>query len=148
MPPPPWEALRQPYPLACALLHAAAAASADGDRAAAATRLLTAAELASRLRAQPLLAQVTRLARRARVDLPPAAAGQAGPVSPFGLTAREMEVLRLVAAGRGNQEIAAELFISPKTASVHVSHILGKLGVASRVQAAATAHKLHLLDPS
>ena len=109
---------------------------------------LTAADLASRLRAQPLLAQVTRLARRARVDLPPAAAGQAGPVSPFGLTAREMEVLRLVAAGRGNQEIAAELFISPKTASVHVSHILGKLGVASRVQAAATAHKLHLLDPS
>ena len=58
-----------------------------------------------------------------------------------------MEVLRLVAAGRSNQQIAAELFISPKTASVHVSNILGKLGVASRVEAAATAYRLHLLDP-
>ena len=56
-------------------------------------------------------------------------------------------MLRLVAAGRGNREIAAELFISPKTASVHVSNILGKLGVASRGEAAATAHRLHLFDP-
>ena len=65
---------------------------------------------------------------------------------PFGLTAREMEVLRLVTAGRSNQQLAAELFISPKTASVHVSNILGKLGVASRTEAAATAHRLHLFD--
>ena len=71
----------------------------------------------------------------------------AGPVAPFGLTARELEVLRLVAAGRSNQQIAAELFISPKTASVHVSNILGKLGVTSRVEVAATAHRLHLPDP-
>ena len=68
-------------------------------------------------------------------------------MTPFGLTARELEVLRLVAAGRSNQQIAGELFISPKTASVHVSNILGKLGVTSRVEAAATAHRLHLLDP-
>ena len=68
------------------------------------------------------------------------------PVAPFGLTPRELEVLRLVAAGRSNQQIAGELFISPKTASVHVSNILGKLGVTSRVEAAATAHRLHLLD--
>jgi DNA-binding NarL/FixJ family response regulator len=73
-------------------------------------------------------------------------AGQAGPVAPFGLTARELEVLRLVAVGRSNQQIAAELFISPKTASVHVSNILGKLGVTSRVEAAAAVHRLHLLD--
>jgi len=59
---------------------------------------------------------------------------------------RPREVLRLVAAGRGNREIAAELFISPKTASVHVSNILGKLGVASRGEAAATAHRLHVFD--
>jgi DNA-binding NarL/FixJ family response regulator len=59
---------------------------------------------------------------------------------------RELEVLRLVAAGLGNREIAAELFISPKTASVHVSNILGKLGVASRGEAAATAHRLHIFD--
>ena len=70
-----------------------------------------------------------------------------GPAVPFGLTGRELEVLRLVAAGLGNREIAAELFISPKTASVHVSNILGKLGVASRGEAAATAHRLHIFDP-
>ena len=76
-----------------------------------------------------------------------AGAGPGGPAAPFGLTGRELEVLRLVAAGLGNREIAAELFISAKTASVHVSNILGKLGVASRGEAAATAHRLHLFDP-
>jgi len=141
-----WEAIGQPYPLAYALLRAAGAAAAEGDRDGAAARLPKAAELAARLGAQPLLQQITRLARRARIGLPPAA-GQAGPVAPFGLTARELEVLRLVAAGRSNQQIAGELFISPKTASVHVSNILGKLGVTSRVEAAATAHRVHLLDP-
>jgi DNA-binding NarL/FixJ family response regulator len=55
-------------------------------------------------------------------------------------------VLRLVAAGRSNRDIADELFISVKTASVHVSNILGKLGVTSRGQAAATAHQLRLFD--
>ena len=55
---------------------------------------------------------------------------------------------RLVAAGRSNRDIAAELFISPKTASVHVSNILGKLGVSSRGEAAATAYQQHLLDDS
>ena len=64
----------------------------------------------------------------------------------LGLTERELEVLRLVAAGRSNREIAAELFISPKTASVHVSNILGKLGAASRGEAAATAHALRLFE--
>ena len=65
----------------------------------------------------------------------------------FGLTGRELEVLRLVAEGRSNRDIAGELFISPKTASVHVSNILGKLGAASRGEAAAKAHALRLLDP-
>ncbi len=142
-----WDPVGQPYPLACALLRAATAA-AQQDRDGAAGRLRRAANLAARLGARPLLEQIARLARRARIDLPPAAAGQSGPAAPFGLTAREMEVLRLVAAGRGNQQVAAELFISPKTASVHVSNILGKLGVTSRVEAAAAAHRLHLLDQS
>ena len=70
----------------------------------------------------------------------------AGSGVPFGLTGREMEVLRLVAAGRRNREIAAELFISPRTASMHVSNILSKLGVSSRGEAAATAYRLHLFD--
>ena len=55
-------------------------------------------------------------------------------------------MLRLVAAGRSNREIAAELFISAKTASVHVSNILGKLGVTSRGEAAAAAHRHRLFD--
>jgi DNA-binding NarL/FixJ family response regulator len=66
----------------------------------------------------------------------------------LGLTEREFEVLRLVAAGRSNREIAAELFISAKTASVHVSNILAKLGVASRGEAAARAYDHRLFDTS
>ena len=140
-----WESLGQPYPLAYALLRAAAAAAAAGDRDAAASRLQQAAELAGLLRARPLLAQISQLARRAHVEI--AGTSPDGPAVPFGLTGRELEVLRLVAAGLGNREIAAELFISPKTASVHVSNILGKLGVASRGEAAATAYRLHIFDP-
>ncbi|MFI5083077.1 MAG: response regulator transcription factor [Streptosporangiales bacterium] len=64
------------------------------------------------------------------------------PLARFGLTEREREILVLLAAGRSNPQIAETLFISPKTASVHVSNILAKLGVASRVEAAAVAHRL------
>ena len=67
-------------------------------------------------------------------------------VESLGLTARELEVLALVAEGRSNRQVADALFISAKTASVHVSNILAKLGVASRVEAAAVAHRLGLLD--
>ena len=61
-----------------------------------------------------------------------------GPLA--GLTSRELEVLRLLAAGHSNKEIGTELFIATKTASVHVSNILAKLGAASRTEAAAIAH--------
>ena len=63
---------------------------------------------------------------------------------PYGLTNREMEVLRLGADGMYNAQIGAELFITGKTASVHVSNILAKMGVASRGQAAAEAHRAGL----
>ena len=63
---------------------------------------------------------------------------------PFGLTARERQVLALVAEGATNRQIGAALFMAEKTASVHVSRILSKLGVRSRTQAAAVAHRLHL----
>ena len=129
------ESLGQPCPLACALLRAADAAAAAADRDAAASRLQRAAGLAGELRARPLLQQISRAARRARVEI---TGGEVTAAAPFGLTGRELEVLRLVAAGRGNREIAAELFISPKTASVCVS---------SRGEAAATAHRLRLFDP-
>jgi DNA-binding CsgD family transcriptional regulator len=140
-----WAGLSEPYPAGQALVHAASAALAGGDRDGAAERLERAASLAAGLGAGPLREQVTVLARRARIRL----AGDDGPADPIGslgLTERETEVLRLVAAGRSNREIAGELFISPKTASVHVSNILGKLNVASRGEAAATAHTLHLFD--
>ncbi|GAA3989461.1 hypothetical protein GCM10022384_41830 [Streptomyces marokkonensis] len=72
------------------------------------------------------------------------AAGPAAPADPaeaLGLTSRERDVLRLVSDGRTNRQIAEELFISPKTASVHVSNILAKLGVSGRGEAAAVAHR-------
>jgi DNA-binding CsgD family transcriptional regulator len=145
-----WATLAQPHQEAYALLRAASAASADGDRGGAAIRLRRAADLAGRLGARPLLQQISTLARRARIDLAalPGQRVQPTEAAPFGLTERELEVLRLVAAGRGNRDIAAELFISPKTASVHVSNILGKLGVTSRGEAAAIAYRQHLLDDS
>ena len=64
--------------------------------------------------------------------------------APGGLTRREVEVLALVAAGRTNRQIGQELFITPKTAGVHVSRILAKLGVAGRGEAAAVAYRLGL----
>jgi len=110
-------------------------------------RLRRAADLADGLGAGPLLAEIEALARSARIR---PAGGAAGPslaaATPLGLTAREFEVLRLVADGRSNPEIAARLFISAKTASVHVSNILAKVGVASRGEAAAEAHRLRLFD--
>ncbi len=117
--------------------------TASSGREAAAERLSVARTLAERLLAAPLLAEIDSLARRARIPL----TGEA-PVedSRLGLTAREFEVLKLVTRGLSNKEIAAELFISVKTVSVHVSNILGKLGAASRGEAAATAHRLHLYD--
>ena len=62
----------------------------------------------------------------------------------LGLTTRELEVLALVAQGRTNRQVADALFISPNTAGVHVSNILGKLGVSGRGEAAAMAHRLGL----
>jgi DNA-binding CsgD family transcriptional regulator len=143
-----WDQACQPYPLTIALLRAAAAALAAGDRGTGTERLQRAALHAGRLGAEALREDISQLARRARIMLG-AEGGQAtGPAGQgrLGLTAREYEVLRLVAAGRTNPEIAGELFISAKTASVHVSSILAKLGVTGRGEAAATAHRLGLFD--
>jgi DNA-binding NarL/FixJ family response regulator len=115
--------------------------AAAGRREDAATAWRSAAETAARLRAAPLAAALDDLARRARLDVGPARSTRsaAGPVP--ALTDREREVLRLLARGLSNREIGTELFITPKTASVHVSNILGKLGAASRTEAAAIAHR-------
>ncbi|HEY2443020.1 MAG TPA: AAA family ATPase [Streptosporangiaceae bacterium] len=99
-----------------------------------------AAAVADRLGALPLREALDDLARRARLGhgQPGWAGGRPGKLA--GLTSREREVLRLIVAGRSNREIGATLFIAPKTASVHVSNILAKLGAASRTEAAAIAH--------
>jgi DNA-binding NarL/FixJ family response regulator/tetratricopeptide (TPR) repeat protein len=103
-------------------------------------------DTASRLGAAPLGAALADLARRARLD--PAHENRgghgngAGGTSPLAaLTDREREVLSLIAKGKSNREIGTELFITPKTASVHVSNILAKLGAASRTEAAAIAYR-------
>jgi DNA-binding NarL/FixJ family response regulator len=119
----------------------------DGDRDAATEALRRSAAITARLGASPLDAEVKALAQRARLHLAPPATATADtptPAQQLGLTPREAEVLALVAVGRSNRQIAQALFISPKTASVHVSNILAKLGVATRVEAAAVAHRLGL----
>jgi DNA-binding CsgD family transcriptional regulator len=143
-----WERAAQPYQTAAAMLRAANAAMTAGDRDAAAQRLRPAAELADQLGARPLAEEVGLFARSARFALGAGRDATSPAPRPLGLTARESEVLRLVAAGRSNPEIAAELYISAKTASVHVSNILAKLGVGSRGEAAAAAYRLRLFEPA
>ncbi|MGI5403091.1 helix-turn-helix transcriptional regulator [Streptomyces sp. CA-135486] len=145
-----FEAVDRPYDLA-RVRHRWAEALLQSDRALAGDLLRQAAATAQQLGARPLSEDIALLAQRARISLmdaptPPTAAPAPGPV--LGLTRREEDVLRLVAAGRSNRQIAEELFISPKTASVHVSNILSKLGVSGRGEAAAMAHRLRLFPPS
>ena len=155
-----WEEAGHPYQLAMARWRAAEALLARrGDRALAAELLRQGHATATALGAAPLRRELELLARLARVALDREGPGDAGEapdgrppaaapavLESLGLTARELEVLALVAEGRSNRQVADALFISAKTASVHVSNILAKLGVASRVEAAAVAHRLGMLD--
>ncbi|MFE2302754.1 AAA family ATPase [Streptomyces sp. NPDC059445] len=149
------EPLERPYDLARVRLRLAESllltGADDDERGRAAELLRLAGAVAGHLGARPLADAVALLAQRARITLehppgPPRTA-PADPAAAFGLTSRERDVLRLVAAGRSNRQIAEELFISPKTASVHVSNILAKLDVSGRGEAAALAHRLRLFPP-
>ncbi|WFF00689.1 helix-turn-helix transcriptional regulator [Micromonospora sp. WMMD964] len=135
-----WRADGQPYPLGRALLALAEAAAAAGERDETAAAVTETTEIGRRLGAVPLVEAAATLARRVGLRTP----GQGG-VGADLLTAREREVLRLVAEGHSNSRIAERLFISPKTASVHVSRIIAKLDVTNRGEAAALAHRLGLL---
>jgi ATP/maltotriose-dependent transcriptional regulator MalT len=148
-----WEDQGQPYRAAYARWREGEALlAARGQRAAAVEALRRAHATCERLGAAPLRRQVELLAQRARIDLvePATAAAsprhEPSPADRLGLTRREQDVLALVAAGRTNRQIAEELFISVKTAGIHVSNILAKLGVASRVEAATAAHRAGLVD--
>jgi DNA-binding CsgD family transcriptional regulator/predicted negative regulator of RcsB-dependent stress response len=122
---------------AYALYRQAQARLDQGLRSNVGTLLRSAHETANQLEARPLLEKILDLAQRARIDLGIVPASS--PHEESGLTAREIEVLRLVAEGRTNPQIAEQLYISRKTASVHISNILRKLGVSNRGEAAAAA---------
>ncbi len=143
-----WTDLQRPYVGAYAGWREAEALLEAGDRAAAAPVLRDALDSAMRLGAKPLAAALQSLARRARIEPEPITLPAVSPraADPFGLTRREREVLALVAMGRTNRQIAEELFISENTAGVHVSNILGKLGVSGRTEAAAIAVRLGLTE--
>jgi DNA-binding CsgD family transcriptional regulator len=139
-----WERTPLVLYLAGARLRAAEAAAAAGDRSAVPEWVAAAHAAAAEHGAVPLRRAAEDLARRVSVRLEDGGNGSAPPAAPAGLTARELEVLRLLATGGTNAQIAAELFISPKTASVHVSNILAKLEVANRAAAGARARELGL----
>jgi DNA-binding CsgD family transcriptional regulator/tetratricopeptide (TPR) repeat protein len=146
-----WDAQHRPYPAAYARWREAEARlAARGDRALATATLRHALDAAERLGAEPLAGEITSLAARARLSLEPVTDAtepvDEDPAAGLGLTPREREVLALVALGRTNRQIADELFITENTAGVHVSNILGKLGVPSRGEAAAVAYRLGLVD--
>ena len=149
-----WDALHRPHRAAYAQFRQAEALlGSHGSRADAAASLRMAHGVAVALGADPLCSEIELLARYARIEV----ADRVGLDTPLpraadlvsndpGLTERESEVIRLVAAGWSNQEIGDALFITRKTASVHVSNILGKLGVRNRVEAAAIAHRLGMAE--
>jgi DNA-binding NarL/FixJ family response regulator len=120
---------------ACALLAA-------GSRDEAATQLLAVYEFASRLGAEPLREALVALARRGRITLPGAAVADAA----SDLTPRELAVLELVATGMTNKQVGAHLYISQKTASVHLSRAMAKLGATNRTEVVSIAHDRGLLS--
>ena len=143
--------LSRPYLMAYARWREVESLCASrGPRSRAVDSLRIAYKTAVQLQATPLLKRILYLATRARIDLTapqetPEEQAAPPPAASLGLTEREIEVLRLIGNGLSNRQIAQTLYISPKTASVHVSNILRKLQVSSRVQAAAIAHRTGLL---
>ncbi len=140
------ESLPQPYEAAYARFrHAEAILGADGSRAEAERAIRTAYATAASLEAAPLLEKIEQLGRRARLSLADRALARRSRGPSTELTPREREVVALVAEGRTNREIAEALFMSERTASVHVSNLMGKLGARSRFEAAAIASRRDLL---
>jgi predicted ATPase/DNA-binding CsgD family transcriptional regulator len=149
-----WRGVERAYELAYCLLRLTELHALAGKREAAELTVSEAHALATRIGAAPLIEQAEQLARQARLSLGAEPAAQVptpdapeDKLAPYALTPRELDVLLMLADGRSNPEIAKELFISPKTASVHVSNILGKLGVSGRVEAATLVHRLGLAGP-
>ncbi len=136
-----WQAMGEPYRAAYAQLQIATALLSTGtDRGEAAEHLSTALASARRIGAAGLVHWAEDLGRRARLKV------EARPENPYRLTARETEVLRLVAEGLSDRDIGARLFISHRTVERHVSNLLSKLGAARRAELVATTLREHLLE--
>ncbi|MGN6682324.1 MAG: helix-turn-helix transcriptional regulator, partial [Streptosporangiaceae bacterium] len=133
--------LADPHLVGYARLQQAASLLARRQRRDATIALREAEAAARQLDATPMHTQISTLARRARIDLAAPAFAPPPEPDPVGLTPREREVIALLSDGLSNAEIARTLYISEKTASVHVSNILRKLGVTSRIQAAAAHNR-------
>lgn len=149
-----WRDCERPVEQGWALLRLAEATMSD-DRAAALTALQEARAIAEELSIPPLLDETAALARRARVKLEDTSApglrgalGESSRSQDLGLTEREREVLELLVAGHTNKDIAAQLFLSPRTVGVHVSNLLRKLDATTRGQAAAIARERRLVEDS
>ena len=127
-----WQELDAPYEVARVRVLVGLACRALGDEESAALELAAAREVFERLAAAPDLA---------RIDL----LGDRPPPDSHGLSARELEVLRLVAAGKTNREIASELVVSEHTVARHLQNIFAKLGVTSRTAATAFAFQHELV---
>ncbi|MFF0343513.1 AAA family ATPase [Kribbella sp. NPDC004875] len=136
-----WRVAHDVHEQALALVGGAGAAIRSNNKPGARRRLDEAREIATGLSATPLLAEIDALTERAGLS---AAAAREKPAA-HGLTEREVVVLRTLARGLSNAEIARELFVSPNTVATHVARILRKLGVSTRTEAAAVAHRTGLL---
>jgi DNA-binding CsgD family transcriptional regulator len=159
-----WQELQQPYPSAYAQWREAEALLAQRSRSSRATEALRSAyQVAVRLGAAPFRRELEALANRARLTLEapeaeevpeaqvtdPVAiqtAAQMAAQARYRLSPREFEVWLKLPEGLTNNQIGERLFISGKTASVHVTNILRKLGVKTRVQAITLAHQLGLVE--
>jgi DNA-binding CsgD family transcriptional regulator/tetratricopeptide (TPR) repeat protein len=158
-----WDELNRPFPAARCRSRQAEALLTAGERSEGAKVLTVAHDAAVAIGATALREDLERLAALARVplarptdDQPPAAEEETGgPAAPgdgarprhaYDLTDRELQILPLLVAGATNRQIGEAMFISPSTAGVHVSRILGKMGVTNRVEAAAMALRTGLVE--
>jgi DNA-binding CsgD family transcriptional regulator len=131
-----WRDLQAPYEAACVRVRIGMARAQLADAEAAASEFHSARSVFAQLGALPDVQRVNELCSPSMAPLN------------FGLTARELEVLRLLVTGRTNAAIAEHLVLSAKTVDRHVSNIFDKLGVSSRTAATAFAYEHHLVDPT